>query len=58
MREETYVTPLLPAAATIINFTWGYFFHGGSISSPGLILKRAPRSSRMAPLDRTHTTSY
>ena len=27
-------------------------------SSNDLTLKRASRSSRMAPLDRTHTTSY
>jgi len=26
--------------------------------SPALTYKRAPRSPRMAPLDRTHTTSY
>jgi len=27
-------------------------------TSPGSTLTRAARSSRMAPLDRTHTTSY
>ena len=32
-------------------------FHG-NISSSGLTLKRAPKSRRIAPLDRTHTTSY
>jgi len=45
------------AAAANINFTW-IVFHRGEHSSPGLTLKYATRSSRMAPLDRTRTTSY
>ena len=36
----------------------GRSFQRGTLSSPGLTLKRATRSSRMAPLDRKHTTYY
>jgi len=36
----------------------GSFSRWGNTSSPGLILKCAPRSSMTAPLDRTYTTSY
>jgi len=39
-------------------FHEGSFFPWGNISSPGLTLKRAPRSLKMARLDITHTTSY
>ena len=56
--NETYGIPLWAAAAANINFTAGAVFHGGNISSAGLTLKRAPKSSRITPLDRTHATSY
>ena len=56
--EDTYGTLLLPAAAANINFTGGVVFHTENISFPGLTLKHVPRSSRMAPMDIMHTTSY
>jgi len=39
-------------------FYGAHSFSRQNISSPGFVVKRAPRSSRMASLDSTHTTSY
>jgi len=46
------------AAAGKINFMGEGDSVHGETSFPGLTLKRAPRSLRIAPLDRTHMISY
>ena len=50
-------TLLLTSAVVNINFTGGQFFMGET-SSSSMTLKCVSMPSRMAPLDRTHTTSY
>ena len=46
-----------PLPQTLIS-RGGVVFHTENISFPGLTLKHVPRSSRMAPMDIMHTTSY
>jgi len=47
-----------PAVTNKFHGEYIVFLQGEDMSFPGLTLKRAPRSTMMAPFYRTHTTSY